>query len=104
MEEAEEEVRGSRRQRERTIRTEEGARNISVAISHVTAALRRRAPLPLGLGRFEFNRFAINKQGDTAPMHLPLPRFQRVHLIRDFDRGRVDRAGAVGRASEGEEL
>ena len=67
MEEAQE-VRGSR-QRERTIRTEEeGAHNISVAISHVTAALRRRAPLPLGLGRFEFNRFAINKQGDTAPM------------------------------------
>ena len=72
MEEAQE-VRGSR-QRERTIRTEEGAHNISVAISHVTAALRRRAPLPLGLGRFEFNRFAINKQGDTAPMRpSPFP-------------------------------
>ena len=70
MEEAQE-VRGTR---QRTIRTEEGAHNISVAISHVTAALRRRAPLPLGLGRFEFNRFAINKQGDTAPMRpSPFP-------------------------------
>ena len=69
MEEAEEEVRGSRRQRERTIRTEEGARNISVAISHVTAAL-RQAPLPLGLAWFEFNRFAINKQGDIVSFPL----------------------------------
>ena len=68
MEEAEE-VRGSR-QRERTIRTEEGAHNISVAISHVTAALRRRAPLPLGLGRFQFNRFANNKQGDIVSFPL----------------------------------
>ena len=68
MEEAEE-VRGSR-QRERTIRTE-GAHNISVAISHVTAAP-RRAPLALslGLGRFQFNQFANNKQGDTVSFPL----------------------------------
>ena len=73
MEEAQE-VRGSR-QRERTIRTEEGAHNISVAISHVTAALRRararaRAPLPFGLGRYQFNRFANNKQGDIVSFPL----------------------------------